>query len=104
MPLSGTAKNRSDRQREGEGGPFARRGLGADRAAMAAHDALHDGEADAVALEAGRRGQALEGAEQARRVAHVEADAVVAHRVLDLAVAPHAGDLDARRGAGARVL
>src|SRR5262245_9937420 len=66
---------------EAEGGAAAGLALGAHRAAVALHDALHDGEAHAVALELGFAVQALEHAEELAGMAHVEAGAVVAHEV-----------------------
>ena len=59
-------------------------------AAVAAHEALHRGQADAVALELPRRVHALEDAEEVLGVGHVEADAVVAHEEGVLAAVVHA--------------
>ena len=67
-------------QREVKARAAAGFGFGPDVAAMAAHDALHRRQADAGAREVVGAVQALEHAEQAVGVAHVEAGAVVARR------------------------
>ena len=62
--------------------------------AVALHDALHDGQADAVAFELVGPVEALERVEQAMRARHVEPWAVVADEE-DLLVTPRfAADLD----------
>src|SRR5580698_9973427 len=64
---------------EEERAAFPCLGFGPDPAAVAAQDAVHDRQADAAALEFGRRMQPLERVEQLCRVLHVEPGAVVTH-------------------------
>src|SRR6185295_4548468 len=78
------------------------RGFGPDFPAVALEDALHDRQPDAAALEFRLAMQALERAEQLRRVLHVEADAVVAHEVGLLLHVPT--DIHPRAVALARIL
>src|SRR5262245_41116713 len=91
-------------EREGEGCAAVDVGVGPHPATVAAPDALDQREADAGPLELVGAVQALEHAEQAGRVRHVEADAVVRDPVHDLAVLDGAADGDAGRRAAAGVL
>src|SRR5256885_193341 len=61
--------------------PFARPALGPAPAAMSVDDALHGGQAQAVPGKLVRAMQAMEHAEEFVLVAHVKADAVVAHEI-----------------------
>ena len=72
-PTPGVMRGIKRMQREKEGGAPVRHALGPDLPAMAVDDARHGGETDAGAGEFGRRMQALESAEESRRVGHVEA-------------------------------
>src|SRR5207302_388055 len=67
-------------QREIKGRAFVNFGFGPDFAAVFADDALDGGQADAGAFEVLRAMEALKHAEQFVGVAHVEPDAVVAHK------------------------
>src|ERR1044071_6555586 len=82
-------------KREVEGGALADPPLGPDPSAMAMHDALHVGQADAGARELGDRVQALERDKQLVGEVHVEPRAVVAHEERAL-VALGGTDDDAR--------
>ena len=73
-------------QTEMKAGALAHRAVGPDVAAMAAHDALHRGQAHARALEVAAAVQPLEHAEQPVGKAHVEARAVVADHIAGPAV------------------
>src|SRR5687767_12530801 len=93
----------SSGQREPERRAPVRLALGPDLAAQPLHRALHAGEPDAVARERGIGLRALEQPEQAWRVAHREASAVVAHepcRTAPRQVAPAELDLRVRALAG----
>src|SRR5687768_3851013 len=92
------------RQGEMEAGALAGTALGPDAAAVAGHDALHDGEPDAGARELVGAVQPLEYAEELSDVAHVEADAVVAHPVDAFRRLLAPADLDVRSRALAAVL
>ena len=64
-----------------ESGALAWLGFRPDTAAMAVNDPRDGGQADAATLEFFGFVQALEGREDAVGVLHVEADAVVAHKI-----------------------
>src|SRR6478752_9959932 len=96
-------RNLLDRQRETEGCALARHGFRGDPAAVTAQDALDDRETHPASLIPRRGRQALEDAEQPLRMPRVEADAVVAYRILDRRVAPAAGDRDSRARGLSRV-
>src|SRR5213596_3140040 len=66
-----------------------------DPPTVAVHDALHEGQSDAAALELVTPVQALKHSEQLARVAHVEARTIVLHVVDDLAAGAPRADLDA---------
>src|SRR5258705_1696198 len=92
------------RQGEVEARALLRPRLGPYPAAVAQDHALHDREADAGSGDLILGMQALEHAEELRGVAHVEADAVVAHPVDVLGALRLAADLDPSRIALAAVL
>src|SRR5258707_5329754 len=68
------------RQREEERRPLAHLALGPHAAAVAVHNALHGGQADAGAGEFGLPVQPLKRAKEPVGVGHVEAGAVVADK------------------------
>src|SRR5688572_28270589 len=92
------------RQREVKAGALANPPFGPDPPAVAAHDALHDRQPNTGPGELVGAVQALEDAEQLLDVAHIEADAVVAHPVHAFRRVLASADLDARIGALAAVL
>src|SRR5215831_1326774 len=92
------------RYREIEGRPFSDGALRPDVAAVPAHHARHDREADAVTRIVVGGVEPLEYLEQLLREAHVEADADVAHVEDGFATAHVSADLDGRRLPGLREL
>src|ERR1700733_8032956 len=68
-------------QGEVEGRAFAQAAVRPDPPAVAGHDPVHDRKSDAGALELLHGMQPLEEAEELRRIAHVEAHAVIAYVV-----------------------
>src|ERR1700754_375596 len=88
-----------DRQGEAEDGALARRAGGGDRAVVALDDLAAECEADPGAGVLAARVQALERAEDARRVLRLEADAVVGDADLGRAVQGVRVDAHARGNA-----
>src|SRR5262245_59607246 len=84
-------------EREEECCPLVNDGVRPDPAAMAMDDALHDGQADACALEVLRPMQTLEDSEELVRILHVEPGSVVAHVEDVVAVLAPTADVHARR-------
>src|SRR5580658_7783630 len=83
----------SSGQSEVEGGALVDGGFGPDAAAVAEDDALDDGEADAGAFVLFGSVHPLEDAEEASGVLHLEASAVVAHKINKLLVLEPANNL-----------
>src|SRR5579863_859262 len=81
-------------QGEVEGRAFAQAAVRPDPPAVAGHDPVHDRKSDARALELLHGMQPLEDAEELRRIAHVEAHAVVAYVVDVLRALVQRPDLD----------
>src|SRR5205807_142648 len=84
------------RKAEIEGGALTGAAVGPHPAAVTRDDPVHDRQADSGALERLLRMQALKHAEEPVGVAHVEADAVVAHVIDDVGALTQRAHLDAR--------
>src|SRR6267142_2890103 len=80
-PISSPFAAAASRQRKAESRSLAENALRPDPTAVAADQTRCDREAHAVPRELLARVKAFEDTEELVRIAHVEADAVVAHRV-----------------------